>query len=150
MGSQKKDLSRQDWALLVIAAAKGETLTPVQLQKCLFLLGQEKSDVIGSDYYDFVAYDYGPFSSDIYRDAEQLENDGSVIIKYAPHGRWKEYLATPSGMQCADALRQSIDPEVTSFIDECVKWARNLSFRALVKAIYQQYPEYRANSVFRD
>ena len=35
-------LRRRDWTLLAVAAAGGASLTPVQLQKILFLLGERQ------------------------------------------------------------------------------------------------------------
>src|SRR5256885_291322 len=42
---------RSAWVLLALLAAEGHSLTPVQLQKCLFLLGIRRSDgiVLGAD-----------------------------------------------------------------------------------------------------
>lgn len=45
--------------------------------------------------------------------------------------------------------------ELTSFLDEAcegtnmAKWVRSLSFQQLVKAVYDKYPEMRANSVLQ-
>jgi uncharacterized protein YwgA len=143
-------MNRRDWALLVIAAGKGRALTPVQLQKCLFLVGQEFQEVTGPDYYDFIAYDYGPFSIDVYRDAETLESEGLVIIQPNKSGRWKEYAASALGLSEAEKMSYDLEPNLTRSIDEIVDWARQLSFQALVKEIYRRYPEFRVNSVFQD
>jgi len=37
-----------------------------------------------------------------------------------------------------------------AYLREVVPWAQSLSFNELVRAIYEAYPEPRANSVFRD
>lgn len=143
-------MNRKDWTLLVISAANGKPLTPVQLQKTAFLLGKERSDAVGSEYYDFAPYDYGPFSLDVYRDAEELESQELVTIQFNQSGRWKEYTATPLGLSKAKQLRSGLDSSVTEFIDRTVTWARQLSFQALVKDIYRRYPEFRAHSIFQE
>jgi uncharacterized phage-associated protein len=139
-------LTKRDWTLLAISAAEGEPLSPVQLQKALFLLGQMRADRVGNDFYQFEAHNYGPFSSGIYRDAEALEGDGLVTIQ--SDGRWKKYAATPRGLATAKSL--SVDSGANQYLQRVVAWVRSLSFQALVRAIYARFPDYRANSVFQD
>jgi len=43
-----------------------------------------------------------------------------------------------------------LSDEVRKYLDDVVEWTRSLSFTELVKAIYQDYPDMKANSVFRD
>ncbi len=97
----------QDWTLLAISAAKGRGLSPIQLQKSLFLLERRLSkEELGEQFYEFVPYNYGPFDVKIYQDAK--------------------------------------------YLDEVVTWILGLSFRDLVRAIYEAYPQFRANSVFQE
>lgn len=140
-------MKRADLLLKIIAAAEGQPLTPAQLQKVAFLLGIERSDYMPDDYYQFRKYDYGPFSAEVFRDAEQLEREGKVAISINRRGGWQEYAATVSGYR---TKLQAIPKDVSVFIEEKVSWARGLSFQQLVRAIYQDYPEYRENSVFQE
>lgn len=138
-------MNRVDLLLKIIAAANGEPVTPAQLQKVAFLLGDEFGDKL-TGYYQFRKYDYGPFCADIYRDAQQLEREGKITIALHPRGGWRQYSATLAGIH-ADA--EGIPEEVSSYIVDKVKWARDLSFQELVRAVYQLYPSYRENSVFQ-
>src|SRR5215218_4144725 len=99
-------MERKDWNLLVIAAALGQPLSPVQLQKCLFILGRELPNEVGSNYYEFIPYDYGPFAVEVYRDAEQLAAQGLVAIQISSGQKWKQYAATPAGMANAKRLKE--------------------------------------------
>jgi uncharacterized protein YwgA len=143
-------MTRKDWTLLVIAAARGKALSPVQLQKTLFLIGANLSDDARRTkrFYNFRAYDYGPFAREIYDDAEQLSREGLVLV-YPETGSYRNYIATSAGIQRADELRKDLSGDVVIYVDEVVKWAHSLSFNDLVRAIYQQYPEMKAQSVFR-
>ena len=136
---------RADLLLKIIAAADREPLTPAQLQKVAFRVGMECSQYMPDDYYNFRKYDYGPFSPEIYRDAEQLERDGKIRISINSRGGWREYAATIRGTKTELA---DIPDDLSSFIVDKVNWARSLSFQQLVRAVYQMYPEYRENSVF--
>jgi uncharacterized protein YwgA len=139
-------MTKRDWTLLAIAAANGEPLTPVQLQKVLFLLGRMK--LKDANLYNFVPYNYGPYDATIYRDAESLEHDRLVSIRAG--GRWKDYSATPEGLRIAERVKRSADPDAVDYLDRVVTWARSLSFQALVRAIYTRFPEFRVNSLFQD
>lgn len=140
-------MNRADLLLKIIAAAKGEPLTPAQLQKVAFRLGMECSKYIPDDFYQFRKYDYGPFSAEIYRDAEQLERDGKIWVSINPRGGWREYAATVRGYMTEI---DDMPDEVSSFIDDKVRWARELSFQELVREVYRLYPAYRENSVFQE
>ncbi len=139
-------MTRKDLLLKILLAADGEPVTPTQLQKVAFLLGKHFSSELSDDYYDFIAYDFGPFCAEIYRDAEQLERDGLATITINPQGGWRQYAATIKGLQ---SVSDDIPEAVANYINRAMKWARSLSFQQLIKAIYANFPEYRENSVFR-
>lgn len=138
-------MKRTDLLLKIIAAANGKNVTPVQLQKVAFLLGEECREAMPKDYYSFRKYDYGPFSAAIYADAELLERDGLIAISINSRGGWREYSATVKGI---DAVLENLPEGVASFIEETMQWASQLSFQQLVREIYKRFPQYRENSVF--
>lgn len=142
-------MDRKSWTLLALAAAKGKTLSPVQLQKTLFLVGKRFEDEL-DEFYTFRAYDYGPFSKDIYSDARQLAAEGMVAISEAPWGRWSEYAATEAGLSEVERVADDVPDEVRDYIDRVVEWARSLSFQQLLRAVYAKYPDYQDKSVFKD
>src|SRR5437016_11397384 len=99
----------KDWALLVIASARGEQLSPVQLQKALFLIGRNLTPQqrCGRDFYNFRAYDYGPFDSSIYNDAVRAQAEGFVRI-IDPLQSHRAYSATELGLFEAQRLRAGL------------------------------------------
>ena len=139
-------MNRIDLLLKIIAAAEGEKLTPAQLQKVAFLLGKQFPDEVPDDYYEFIKYAYGPFSADVYRDAEELERQGKVSITVNKRGGWREYSVTVRGYL---AKVEDVPEDVEKYIGKTVSWARGLSFQKLIRAIYTAFPEYAENSVFR-
>jgi hypothetical protein len=139
-------MERKDWALLAISFAGGRGLSPVQLQKSLFLLGKELPAEVGDGFYDFIPYNYGPFDRAVYVDANKLSEDGLVNIA---ERSLKEYSPTPLGLQCASLLEGAASPRARAYLQQIVKWTQSLSFSQLVRAIYDRYPEYRQNSVFQ-
>ena len=147
MRKQGVTMCRREWCLFTIAAASGESLSPVQLQKALFLIGDNLHP--SEDFYHFAAYDYGPFCREVYEDAELLEAEELIRIMHSSEGGYREYLATPSGVQRAKALRAKINPDHASYVEEVVAWVRSCSFNELISAIYKAYPEMKAKSVFQ-
>ncbi|HMF13229.1 MAG TPA: hypothetical protein VKE94_13020 [Gemmataceae bacterium] len=141
-------MTRSDWNLLVLAAASGERLQPVHLQKILFLLGENCPRTTGSSYYRFAPYHYGAFDADVYRDAERLESQGLALMWRVPGG-WKEYAVSPAGLTRARELEARLSPAVRRYVQQLVNWARGLSFGDLVSAVYKAYPWTKANSIFR-
>lgn len=141
-------MNRKDWTLLAITAAKMKGLSPVQLQKTLFLLGREMGPAVGSNFYDFKPYHYGPFDRSVYTDAEQLAKAGEVEITQRPGENWNSYVATRDGEVRASWLAREA-PAAAEYLDELVNWVQHQSFQSLVTAIYAEYPEMRANSVFQ-
>lgn len=142
-------MNRPEWALLTIAAAQGEPLSPIQLQKSLFLIGRMFPETVRDDFYSFAPYNYGPFDRAVYLDAEQLANQGLVAVQCPPGQRWAEYQATPEGLRKAAELRKELDPNILDYVPRVVGWTRSLTFQQLVRAIYNRFPEFKANSVFR-
>lgn len=140
-------MKRADLLLKIIAAAEGDKLTPAQLQKVAFLLGMEYRGRLPDDYYSFRKYDYGPFCAEVYRDAELLGHEGKVSITTNQRGGWREYAATVRGYKTE---LEDLPEDMCVFIKEKVAWARGLSFQQLVRAIYQDFPEFRENSVFQE
>jgi hypothetical protein len=141
-------VNRQDWTLLTIAAAKEKGLSPVQLQKSLFLLQQKYRKQVGSSFYNFVPYNYGPFDANVYSDAERLASAGLIIIDRHSGRGWPEYRISSSGLREANRLREDAPHDASLYLQKLVAWVHTLSFQQLVGTIYRLYPKYKQNSVF--
>jgi hypothetical protein len=142
-------LQKKDWTLLAIALAEGKPLSPVQLQKSVFLFGKLLPDeVLPEDFYEFVPYNYGPFCPEVYRDAEELAEEELVQISSVSAHGYSQYSATPEGIEEGRRLVELLPYRVAEHARVIVEWVRAQTFRALVSAIYERFPEYRANSVF--
>jgi hypothetical protein len=149
-GTEPLALNRDEVLLVMLALAKGDALTPVQIQKSLFLAGEEVGDAFrASSKYKFEPYDYGPFDKQVYADAHALATKGLVKIGTDSRG-WNTYAATEDGLQRAADLRTRLNGGQREMLNRIVGLVRRLSFTQLVSAIYRKYPPMRARSVFRD
>ena len=138
-------MRRSDILLAIIAAARGETLGSVHLQKVAFLVAQQFGAELPANFYEFDKYDYGPFCVEIYHDAELLDYWGLIKIGMTgPRGRKEFSIADHVSLDDLD-----IPPAINAYILRTVAWAQDQSFQELVRSIYFMYPEYREKSVFQ-
>ena len=143
-------LTRQDWLLLALSKTPGGAMSPVQIQKSLFLFGQEVGGSISTKFYSFEPYDYGPFDAAIYVDLRRMTNEGLVRGEWSPGQSWKSYAITPSGRKAALRLENGANARLTEFLGRIVVWVKGRSFSELLRSVYAAYPEFAVNSVFRD
>jgi uncharacterized protein YwgA len=145
-----KMLQRKDWVLAALAEATNGQLSPVQVQKVMFLFKEGARKHLSPDqFYEFVPYHYGPFSPDIYYDLETLERRGWVQILRSELGKRNSYLITPDGRAEADRIRAE-QRRAYAYMGSLSRWVMSKSFPALLRYIYRRWPEFRRNSIFVD
>jgi uncharacterized protein YwgA len=122
-----------------------------RLQKLLFLIQMraDEMDMELFDMYDFIAYDYGPFSKNIYDDIEYLDQRGFLretpkqlddgVIKY-------DYEITPKGKKyLRSEVEQSSD--IIGLINSVKSDFNDADLKNFIEYVYSEYPEYAENSV---
>ncbi|MCC6523371.1 MAG: hypothetical protein IT373_11965 [Polyangiaceae bacterium] len=137
-------MDRADLVLAGLATDNCAPLTPVQAQKLFFLLDQCASNLDGP-HWNFAPYDYGPFDAGVYREMESLAREGLVSIRL---GGVRCFLATDEGARRGKAALASLPADTRSYVEQLGHWVRSLTFPQLVSAIYQAFPDMRANSKF--
>jgi hypothetical protein len=143
-------MTRSDVLLAILAASQGRPLTPVQIQKATFLVTRHFPGLIRhGPRYNFTPYDYGPFDQAVYTDAQLLARAGHVEIARREGVNWNQYSASDAGIAQGEAILDSMPQNERNYVRRVSAWVRSLSFEDLVRAIYEQYPEMRVNSIFR-
>ena len=135
-------MKRRDWILAVTATAQEQGLDSVQLQKSLFLLGEELPHLVGADYYQFYPYKYGPLGPAVYSDWCSLRDDGLV------QGH-DTIVATPAGRKKAFSLLEELPDDALAYLDAVVEWVQERSLQELCDAIYEKYPAMAVNSAMK-
>ncbi len=99
-----------------------KSLTKMTMVKLMFLASKERS------LYDFVPYQYGPFSFQLYQDMRHLERDGYLT-------------QTNDTVTFVDRVFPHPDPYIEGGINSVVNRFGELPEKELVKFVYQQYPD---------
>lgn len=143
-------MKARDRLLLFIAldgAPRG--LDPVRLQKGMFLDAHE-SGAPRAQTYSFVPYNYGPMSTQIYTDLGELTRAGMIEAIPVKGQSWSRYVATDIGLKEGRRLmRDSFSPEDSRRLHRIKKNVASKSFKALLEDVYERYPGFAVNSVFR-
>lgn len=142
-------MDKKDFVLAALATSSGAEHTPVQVQKLFFVIDREIPQLVGGPFFHFIAYDYGPFDSDVYNVLRQLEEEGDAQTLYCCPSGFRRYKLTAQGQEKGMKILQELDKKALDYITILSDKIRKLSFAELVSAIYRAYPEMKANSVFR-
>jgi hypothetical protein len=140
---------KNDLVLVALALAAGEPLSPVQLQKAVFLL-QEKLPKKGlySEKFPFEPDNYGPFCGEVYDFARDYSAEDLVKIEREIGKRHVHYSATEKGRARCEPILKQLDRKDFQFASKLIRWIRAQSFSSLVQAIYKEYPRFKVNSIF--
>jgi uncharacterized protein len=117
----------------------------------MFLFAQE-AGAPPDESYEFVPYNYGPMSREVYRDLDELVDDGLLEATPVSGHTWQRYRVTSAGR---DHAQQLLDEGDAAALDaarrlHAIKQSIvDMSFARLLNDVYDRYPEYAARSVFR-
>ncbi len=137
--------TRQDWLLCFIAGTEGydSWVDRIRVMKGMFLF-QEEGDAPTEVDYSFRPYDYGPFTPEVYHDLEDLERQGSIAASRDA----REYRATAEG--CAYLVACDLDSGTVEQLHKLRVEVCDLSFRQLLKRVYEAHPESAQRSIAKD
>jgi uncharacterized protein (DUF488 family) len=114
-------IKKNERALLYLLS-KTKSLKRLQFVKLMFLASKERS------LYDFVPYQFGPFSFQLYQDMRHLERDGNLT-------------QTGDYVHFVEKAFPKPDPYIQSVITTVISQFCSLSERDLVDYVYHKYPE---------
>jgi hypothetical protein len=141
-------MTRQEFMLAVLATAGTESQTPAQVQKLSFLIDRKIPEQVGGPWFAFQPCDYGPFDIAVYEELRSLSRLLLVSIEVVAPSL-HAYRLTPQGLVQGLARQAELPAAAVRYIGRLSAWVRGLSFPALVTAIYREFPDMRANSVFQ-
>ena len=139
-------MNKEDYITLIIAAAKDEPLTLSYIDKALFLISKNCSD-LPEDFYTFEHGHFGPKITRLYDEIENLCNQ-KLVLRFLHKYQFAEYYSTHSGRLKANKLHKELNPRVSAYIVKIVNWMQTLSFVEVSKSICDKYPEYTPESIY--
>jgi len=174
--------------LLYVKGHKGETAEPIsgktRLMKMIFLFEKELKRrfnlgkaIDKSAFPDFEAHNFGPFSKDVYRDLDFLEELGFVRStqndldeltedEMEEAGYWEELgfeeegdppsyptLFTLTGVGRSfveETLLAALTDEQVIALEEFKARCTSVGLKSLLRYVYTKYPEYAVESIIKD
>ena len=132
-------LNRQKTVLSLLTQV-GRPLSPTVFVKLVFLLRKETSLERDRSFYDFVPYDFGPFSLVLYRDLGTLRQNGYVTAdddSLALCGRT---------LELAEEQVDELPASVRSAVADILARYGRMSRKTLIGEVYSRYPWFALNS----
>lgn len=140
---------------LLDACEGGQVEGRTRLQKLVFLMEQELNEStasLDSSDYNFIPYDYGPFSKGLYDDLDSLEEDGLIEVEEEPmtDGKVKYvYRLTDGGQKWVQNQLADSSANTTHSLASIIASEYNdMLLSDLIDEVYAEYPEYAENSVW--
>ena len=134
-------MNKKDWLLVAI---EDGTLEPVQVQKLMFLF-REKTGVSNEEAYEFVPYDWGPCSFEIYDDLDNLIALDKIARSQSPRGI-SRYSLTDDGRKTMEKVRGDADSALVDKLLKLRSWVTSRQFRTLLLDVYKEFPQYSVAS----
>ncbi len=125
----------------MLAEAGGEA-THLEVTKWAFLTRVETTAAGGSSFYQFLPYQYGPFSFGLFQEVAAMTRDGLVEEVTAPQKRWR---LTDAGR--AEARRAESGPAAGA--RSIVKRFAGKPSNELIDHVYNRHPWFTVNSEIR-
>lgn len=141
-------MNQEKFALIALAAGGKAPHSPVQIQKLLFLLERKAGKIFDGPQFNFRPYAYGPFDKDVYLVLDRLSERGLVEISCLPLEKGRQYKLTAEGQIEGSKMLERLPSQYRKFVVTLSNFVRSLTFSQLVSAIYREYPEMKANSIF--
>lgn len=121
-------------ALLELVRLAGGKIDRIVLTKWAFLVRQETESRGGESFYDFVPYQYGPFSFSLYQEADKLVSLG--YLKEVESSAWA----------LGDIPAPKVDHALKDDLAAVSERFRTKSVDGLLDYVYAAYPTYTINS----
>lgn len=143
--------------LALMYAGNGEPIEGrTRLQKLVFLmqkrLEEAGEDPLQSDDYEFIPYDYGPFSKELYDDLDETMARNMVEGREEDLGEDKEkydYEIQEDGEQWVrDQLSKEEAQRILELAEEIKDEYGDVYLSDLIDEVYSRYPKYAENSIY--
>lgn len=116
-------ITKKERAILHLLANKNH-LSKIKLVKLMFLISKESGS-----FYNFVPYNYGPFSFELYNDLSRLEREEYISMDENSVKLLKDDFPT-------------LDNDLESVVNSCAQKFADYDNSRILEFIYSHYPQY--------
>ena len=149
----EKSFSPEEWVLIFFyAGAENSENNPIingflMFTKQFFVFVKEiKKDL--DKQFNFIPYDYGPYSFVLKRNIDDLSKKGSIEIKR--YDDRQDFILTETGIKKSRILFDSLDDKTKQALQNLRHEATELGYRGVLRYVYSRYPEYTTASKIRE
>ena len=160
--------------LLLYANNQEEIVGITRLEKLIFLLVQKNGFKKFQKEFNFVEYDYGPWSSQILDNIEALNSYGLIncedrflpilekdyyqdeielnfdLIKEFHENKTIVYTLNPDGIKVAQKIFSSLEKKDSEVLNAIKSKFNKLSLNELIRYVYHHFPNFTKKSIIKD
>jgi uncharacterized protein YwgA len=125
-----------------------EPLDRLRLQKGVFLL-EMRGPEGWRGRYEYLPWDWGPFSRDLAVEVNDLVRHGLIEEKPVQRRRHPRYRTTTAGEEKLDHLVSALANHEKEYVRKVRAYVTSRSFSQLLREVYNTYPEYAVASRFQ-
>lgn len=141
-------VTRSEILLAVLATGgEGASFSIFRLQKLLFLVDQEASDLIGGRHFQFSAGEFGPYEVHIQKDLGLLVDDAEILVDDPTSV--SALSLTTKGLRRGNQILQCLSDKARQAITDLTRWMLSQSAEKILVEIFDRYPEMAKNSILR-
>jgi hypothetical protein len=121
--------ARPSWLLLAIVMSGKAGLSPVQLQRSLFLVAQKREEQVGAGFYEFEETNgAAPMSPALYVDIDTLVATAHVVKEWMPELSASVFRLSDTGWALAEELRSKVKKDALPGLEDAVAWVKEQSY----------------------
>lgn len=132
-------LTRQKTVLSLLTQV-GRPLSSTVFVKLVFLLRQETALAGDRSFYNFVPYNFGPFSFTLYWDLRNLRQNGYVTAEE------RHVALCERTLELAEKEVEELPPSIRAAVADVLTRYGRMNQKALIRKVYSRYPWFALNS----
>ena len=119
--------ARTGWLLLAVAMSGASGLSPRELQRSLFLVGQKREEQVGPGFYEFELNGFGPASAALYADLDALVSSEHVLKAWVLECSSSAFRLSDTGRAWVDEFRRKVKKDALCALQDAVAWVKEQS-----------------------
>ena len=124
-----------------------EPLDRIRMQKAVYIL-QESGPNEWNRLFEYIAWDWGPFSKELAATLDRLVNQGLLRVETVPHHH-PRFRTTDLGEQRVRELLAGLDPAKAAYVAKVRRYVTSRTFNQLLREVYAAYPKMAEKSRFQ-